>query len=189
MQISTMPVTAKRRKVSVPTVWTIGHSTRSLTHFLELLTSNDITTIADVRRFPGSRQYPQFNQAPLADSLKTAGIEYIAMPDLGGRRKARPDSHNTVWRNASFRGYADYMETDTFRSAINRLIALAREETVAIMCSEAVWWRCHRSMIADYLLSIGIPVRHIIDQKIEAHPYTAPAKVVNGKLTYASDDN
>jgi uncharacterized protein (DUF488 family) len=117
--------------------------------------------------------------------LTAAGVEYIHMPELGGRRKAKPDSLNMTWRNESFRGYADYMETHAFHEGIERLLELARERRTAIMCSEAVWWRCHRSLIADYLKAAGVAVAHIIGAgKSEEHPYTSVAQIVDGKLSY-----
>ena len=142
-------------------LWTIGHSTRSLEDFLALLRAHDITRVVDVRRFPGSRRYPHFNSDTLSRALDTSGIAYTHMPELGGRRTPRPDSPHTAWRNAAFRGYADYMDTPEFVVAADKLAELARRDRVAIMCSEAVWWRCHRSMIADYFLAHGWRVMHI----------------------------
>ena len=169
------------------TLWTIGHSTRSADEFLQLLAKYDIQVLADVRRFPGSRKYPHFNEEALRESLTAAGIEYVPMTELGGRRKARPDSKNTAWRNESFRGYADYMETVEFQAGIDRLLALAQRKRTAVMCSEAVWWRCHRSLIADYLKVRGVDVRHILSEtKIEEHPYTSAARIQKGRLTYAA---
>lgn len=169
------------------TVWTVGHSSRELAAFLGLLESEQIERIADVRRHAGSRAYPHYNPEPLAAALADAGVEYSPFPDLGGRRRARLDSRNAVWRNASFRGYADYMETVEFCAALERLKSAARERRTAVMCSEAVWWRCHRAMIADALKADGIEVLHIMDgpKRVE-HPYTAPARVVAGKLTYVA---
>src|SRR5690606_16535237 len=137
---------------------------------------------------PGSRKFPQFNAEDLAESLPAAGIEYRSFKeDLGGRRRALADSHNTVWRNPSFRGYADYMETDAFRSGVVRLLVLGRQKHTAIMCAEAVWWRCHRSMIADYLKASGVTVEHIMDVgKNVIHPYTSAAKLEKGKLVYGA---
>jgi uncharacterized protein (DUF488 family) len=150
------------------------------------LTANEIGVLADVRRFPASRKYPHFNQASLQDSLAEAGIEYRAFPELGGRRRPRPDSENTVWRNASFRGYADYMETEEFREGISRLTDIARRTPTAIMCAEAVWWRCHRALIADYLKSCGATVHHIIGPgKTEVHPFTTAARLAEGQLRYS----
>jgi uncharacterized protein (DUF488 family) len=167
------------------TVWTIGHSTHSLDEFIEMLRAHGITRIADVRRFPGSRAQPQFNPDSLRTALSAHGIGYTPMPELGGRRKARPDSPHTVWRNESFRGYADYMDTPEFARAADDLAALARADHVAAMCAEGVWWRCHRSMIADYFKANGWSVFHILGAgDAKEHPYTAPATVVDGRLTY-----
>ena len=170
-------------------IWTIGHSTRKIEVFLSLLDENGIKAVADVRMFPGSKRYPQFAREALAKSLCTAGIRYEHFPELGGRRKAKPDSKNTAWRNESFRGYADYMETEDFRNGIARLIDLADQSgPTAIMCAEAVWWRCHRSLISDYLKARGVKVVHILDtKKIEPHPFTSAAKIVDGQLSYAAE--
>ena len=167
------------------TVWTVGHSTRSAQEFGAILTAHEIQVLVDVRSFPGSRRYPQFNRSELSESLPRLGIEYKHEPRLGGRRSPRADSHNTAWRNASFRGYADYMETEQFKSGVEELLQLAREKRVAVMCAEAVWWRCHRSLIADYLKAASHTVIHIIDErKTEEHPFTSAAHIVKGKLSY-----
>ena len=159
------------------TIWTIGHSTRPIDVFLELLTLNRIEALADVRRFPSSPRQPHYNHGELKDALARVSIEYVGMPELGGRRRPRPDSRNTAWRNESFRGYADYMETDAFAAAIAQLHELARSRRTVIMCAEAVWWRCHRALIADYLKARDIEVRHIVDAKEpEEHPYTSVAR-------------
>jgi len=167
-------------------IWTIGHSTRHIDSFVSLLEENGIKLLADVRSLPGSKRYPQFNKEALAESLNARGIRYEHFPELGGRRKSKPDSRNAAWRNASFRGYADYMETEEFRKGIERLLDLAREAGPgAIMCAEAVWWRCHRSLVSDYLKARGIEVVHILDaKKIEPHPFTSAARIVDGKLSY-----
>jgi len=166
-------------------IWTIGHSTLSIEEFLERLKSFGIELLADVRSFPGSRRYPHFNKENLSAALGSGRIRYEHFRELGGRRRARPDSLNLAWRNESFRGYADYMETAEFRAGIDRLVALARRQRVAIMCSEAVWWRCHRSMISDYLKVKGIEVCHITAPgKSEAHPFTSAARVVEEQLSY-----
>lgn len=170
-------------------IWTIGHSTRTIGEFLLLLSANGIQALADVRRFPGSRKQPQFGRDALRDALAEVRIEYVPMPELGGRRRPRPDSRNTVWRNESFRGYADYMETDGFQEGMKRLLDLARRKRTTVMCSEAVWWRCHRSMIADYLKASGTRVRHILDEShVEDHPFTSAARFRDGKLSYSLDD-
>lgn len=169
------------------TLWTIGHSTRSISDFLALLEENKIEMLADVRSLPGSRKYPQFNQENLSASLEKAGIAYQHMKGLGGLRKTVRDSKNTVWRNASFRAYADYMETEAFKKSAERLMEAAKQKRVCICCSEAVWWRCHRSMIADYFKSKGWHVLHILSSgKTEEHPYTQPARIISGKLVYGS---
>lgn len=169
-----------------PGVWTIGHSTRSADEFLALLTANGIEAVADVRRHAGSRRYPQFNPPALAATLARHGIDYVPMPALGGRRKPRADSRNTAWRSESFRGFADYMETPAFHAAIGALCELAGRRRSAILCAEAVWWRCHRSLIADFLKAAGIDVRHILGPgKTEVHPYTPAAQLVDGRLSYA----
>ena len=157
--------------------------------FISLLEENGIKLVVDVRSFPGSRRYPQFNKEALADSLGQHGICYEHFADLGGRRKPKHTSHNTAWRNASFRGYADYMETEEFRKGIERLVDLTSEVgPAAIMCAEAVWWRCHRALISDYLKARGIEVIHIVDaNKSEPHPFTSAARIVDGGLSYASD--
>jgi uncharacterized protein (DUF488 family) len=166
-------------------VWTIGHSTRSLDEFVALLASQEIRALVDVRSFPGSKKFPHFNRQPLSESLASFGIEYVHMPELGGRRRARKDSPNTAWRNSAFRGYADYMETDSFRGGINQLLDVAGRMRTAIMCAEAVWWRCHRSLISDYLKSKCVSVIHILSQtKVEPHPYTSAASLIDGELSY-----
>ena len=166
-------------------VWTIGHSTRSIDEFLELLRLFCIGVLVDVRAYPGSRRYPQFNKPNLAASLAAAEIDYLHLSELGGRRRAKPDSLNMAWRNESFRGYADYMETHAFREGIERLLDLASQRQTAIMCAEAVWWRCHRSLISDYLKVAGVTVTHILGvEKSEEHPFTSAAQIVNGKLSY-----
>jgi uncharacterized protein (DUF488 family) len=167
-------------------VWTIGHSTRRIDIFISLLQENGIKFVADVRMFPGSKRYPQFSKETLAAALSENGIRYQHFPELGGRRKPKPDSPNTAWRNESFRGYADYMDTESFRAGIARL--LDGPEPTATMCAEAVWWRCHRALISDFLKASGIAVIHIIDVgNTEPHPYTSAARIVNGELTYGAE--
>jgi uncharacterized protein (DUF488 family) len=169
-------------------IWTIGHSTRTIDKFISLLEEHGIKQLADVRLLPGSKRYPQFDKETLADSLGKAGICYEHFPELGGRRKPRENSPNTAWRNESFRGYADYMETEEFDKGVKRLLDLAAGAgPTAIMCAEAVWWRCHRSLISDYLKAVDIEVMHILDaKKTEPHPYTSAARIANGKLSYAA---
>jgi uncharacterized protein (DUF488 family) len=176
---------AKESKM-ISRIWTIGHSTRRIDIFLSLLEENGIKLVADVRMFPGSKRYPQFGREALAKSLNEHGIRYEHFPELGGRRKAKRDSKNTAWRNEAFRGYADYMETEDFRNGIARLVGLAHQSgPTAIMCAEAVWWRCHRSLISDYLKARSVEVIHILDEKkTEPHPFTFAAQIVNGDLSY-----
>lgn len=169
-------------------IYTIGHSTHSIEVFLSMLQSFDIKTVVDIRRFPGSRKYPQFDQENLKNSLEKAGIQYIHLVDLGGRRKADKDSKNTVWKNESFRGYADYMETEAFAKGVEQLEQIALKQATAYMCSEAVWWRCHRSMVSDYLKAKGWNVLHIMNiAKFQEHKYTAPARIVNEKVFYSEE--
>jgi uncharacterized protein (DUF488 family) len=160
------------------TVYTIGHSTRSLERFLAAVAAAEIGCVVDVRRFPQSRRHPHFNGAALAASLAGVGILYRHLPDLGGRRAAaREASPHTLWREAPFRNYADYAESDVFAHALAALLDLARERRCVIMCAEAVWWRCHRRIIADYLIAAGVGVMHILDVgKIE------PAKLTDGAV-------
>ena len=167
------------------TIWTIGHSTRTFEEFYGLLANDDIALLIDVRRFPGSRKFPQFNTETLASALVEKGIQYQHIEALGGRRKALPDSKNDVWNHPSFRGYADYMETSEFKDAYKTLESLASKKRCAMMCSEAVWWRCHRSMISDLLKAEGWKVIHILgENQHQEHPFTKPAKVIDGQLTY-----
>ena len=182
-----MPSTVKESSAETtnPTVWTIGHSTRTADEFIQLLTAHEIVNLSEVRSFPGSRRFPHFNREALSESLPRNGIRYYHQPALGGRRRPNPDSRNTAWRNASFRAYADHIETEEFQAGIHRLLNLAGEERTAVMCAEAVWWRCHRSLIADYLKAQGCEVIHIIDErKTESHPFTSAASIVDGRLSY-----
>lgn len=168
----------------VTRIWTIGHSTRTADEFIAALEDSGIKLLADVRSLPGSRRYPQFNQDTLQRSLGERGIRYEHFPELGGRRKPRPDSTNTAWRNDSFRGYADHMETPSFQRGVERLVKLAASVgPTAIMCAEAVWWRCHRSLIADFLKVSGTEVIHISGPgRTEPHPFTSAARVVGDKF-------
>ena len=163
-------------------IFTIGHSTRTIEEFIALLQAQEIQAVADVRRYPGSRRYPHFN----SEALEQAGISYRHFEKLGGRRKPNPNSANTAWRNDAFRGYADYIETPAFHEAITELENAAVSFRTAIMCAEAVWWRCHRSLIADYLKANGIEVIHILGaDKAVPHPFTSAARIVDGRLTYS----
>jgi uncharacterized protein (DUF488 family) len=185
-----MPTTATDGAANMVTVWTIGHSTRSLAEFLALLAKYRIEAVADVRRFPGSRRYPQYDRVALQESLAEHQCEYQWLPALGGRRRPAPDSPNIAWRNASFRGYADYMQTAGFAAGLDQLLDLARRLRTALMCAESLWWRCHRSMIADALRARGIDVVHILDEKHSTlHPWTGPARIVEGRLTYSGAES
>jgi uncharacterized protein (DUF488 family) len=171
------------------TIWTIGHSTRPIEEFLGLLQTYHVEAIADVRRFPGSRKHPQYGQQALALALGTRGVAYEWLEALGGRRPASADSPNTAWRNAAFRGYADYMASAAFDLGMTRLLDMASGSRTALMCSEAVWWRCHRSLIADALCVRGIEVVHILDPgHSTVHPMTQPARIVDGRLSYATPE-
>jgi uncharacterized protein (DUF488 family) len=166
-------------------IWTIGHSTLPIGEFVQALKAFAIQTLVDVRSFPGSRRYPQFNKDRLLASLADAGIEYVHSPELGGRRHAKPDSLNIAWRNETFRGYADYMETEDFRKSIERLLEISRAHRTAIMCAEAVWWRCHRGLISDYLKVKEVRVVHILSAgKSDEHRFTSAARIIEGKLSY-----
>ena len=168
------------------TIWTIGHSTRGIDEFLALLAEYDIQALADVRRYPGSRRMPQFGRDALRETLNASGLEYVHMVELGGRRRALPDSPNTAWRSEAFRGYADYMMTDEFARAFAALLELAARRRTVIMCAEALWWRCHRGLVSDALKAAGHEVLHILGpRKTEPHPYTSAASIVGGKLSYA----
>lgn len=166
-------------------IYTIGHSTHPLDEFIQILHRYKIQILIDIRSLPGSKKFPQYNIENLQTSLPNAGIEYLHLKNLGGLRKVSKNSKNTSWHNASFRGYADYMETEEFTESIQDLEKIASEKTTVIMCAEVLWWRCHRSMISDDLKSEGWTVIHILSHtKTEEHHYTAPAKIINGKLSY-----
>ncbi|MGH7498982.1 MAG: DUF488 family protein [Gemmatimonadales bacterium] len=167
-------------------VWTVGHSTRSLPEFLAVLAPYGIEAVADVRRFPGSRRQPQYDKAALEAALHAAGIDYISIPALGGRRQPASKTPNSAWRHPAFRGYADHLAGDEFAAGLFELLMVARGLRTAIMCAEVLWWRCHRRMIADVLVSFSARVIHIMDaDTARAHELTAPARIVRGVLTYA----
>ncbi len=166
-------------------IFTIGHSTRKLGEFIKTINAYGIKQIIDIRIMPRSRANPQFNQKKIAASLKRRGILYLHMKGLGGLRHPLKDSVNTYWRNASFRGFADYMQTNEFRKNIVRLVSLAKKKPVAIMCAEAVPWRCHRSLVADTLTVRGIDVRHIFSStNSRSHALTKSAKVTGHNIVY-----
>ena len=166
-------------------IYTVGHSTRPVDAFIALLSAHGVTALADVRTVPRSRHNPQFNGEALATSLALAGIGYRAFPGLGGFRRASPQSPNAGWRNASFRGYADYMQTPAFRENLDQLTTLAADQTVAVMCAEAVPWRCHRSLIADALSVRGIRAEEIVSEtRTQSHKLTPFANVDGMTITY-----
>ena len=168
-----------------PLICTIGHSTHPLDEFVNLLKKNEVTHLLDVRTVPRSRHNPQFNKETLPDSLGAAGVKYTHLPGLGGLRHARKDSINEGWRNASFRGYADYMQTQEFVENVNRVIELAAHDHCALMCAEAVPWRCHRSLIADALVVRGVRVEDIIDNHgRKPHSLTPWAQTDGLKIFY-----
>jgi uncharacterized protein (DUF488 family) len=166
------------------TIFTIGHSTRSADDFVALLHRSGVHRVYDIRAFPGSRRYPQFNSDTLAERLRLEGIAYEHHPELGGRRRPSPDAPPTAWRNEAFRGYAQYMRTDAFRRAIDHLIAVGAEANTAIMCSEAVPWRCHRNLVSDALVARGVDVQHILDSKTSPHALTSFAVIEHDDVLY-----
>lgn len=167
-------------------IFTIGHSTRSMAEFVEILQSFEIEWLIDVRRYPASRRSSHFNKENLINFMPEYGMKYHHIEDLGGRRKASKESNNSGWRLLSFRGYADYMETETFTKAAEELQEFARSSRVVYMCAETVWWSCHRALISDYLKIRGLQVNHIMgSNKFMEHPWTKPAKIINGKLEYS----
>jgi uncharacterized protein (DUF488 family) len=168
-------------------VWTIGHSTRPGDQFVQLLVAHQLEAVADVRRYPGSRRGPQFTRDALTETLGRHGIQYVGFPELGGRREPLPDSPNTAWRSPAFRGYADYMMTEAFAEGLDRLVNLACGLRTVLLCAEAVWWRCHRGLIADVLRWLGFDVTHILGPaSTAAHPYTSAARIVRGRLSYVA---
>lgn len=170
-------------------VYTIGHSTRPIDDFIDLLRHNGVELLVDIRTIPKSRRNPQYWHDALEASLAEAGIAYAALPGLGGRRRAAKDSVNTAWRNASFRGYADHMGTEEFSEALDELIEMSRERVTAIMCAEAVPWRCHRSLVADALVVRGIEVRDIISEtSVRPHTLRDWAKVDGTTITYPAEE-
>ncbi len=166
-------------------IWTVGHSTRSSEEFSEVLLAHQIGVLVDVRSFPGSRRYPHFNKLELGRALDAIGIRYAHNPQLGGRRRPNPNSKNTAWQNASFRAYADHMESEEFQKGIQNFFEVSGGKRTAVMCAEALRWRCHRSLIADFLKARGLEVIHIRDaEHTEVHPYTSAARIVEGHLCY-----
>jgi uncharacterized protein (DUF488 family) len=169
------------------TIWTVGHSTRTAAEFRGVLAAHDIELVADVRRFPGSRRLPQFGAAMLEQDLRMIGVSYHPFPALGGRRQPVRESVNTGWRHPAFRGYADHLATEEFADGLFELLILANGLRTALMCAEILWWRCHRRLLADVLVSLGNEVVHIRDATTaEPHRLAAPARLVRGVLTYAA---
>ena len=166
------------------TVFTVGHSTRTVAEFLALIEREGIKTVADVRRFPGSRRFPQFGREALEAELRAHGLDYVHFAELGGRRRPLADSPNGAWRNAQFRGYADHMASPHFGAALEDLIERGIRAPTVVMCAEAVPWRCHRSLLADALLVRDIEVRHILERTTSLHSLTPRAVVAGGRLTY-----
>jgi uncharacterized protein (DUF488 family) len=169
-------------------VWTVGHSTHPLEAFVALVRAHGVSAIADVRKIPRSRRNPQFNIDTLPASLAAAGLAYVPRPGLGGLRRERTDSINLGWKNPSFRAYADYMQTEEFARELDALLALGTRERLAIMCAEAVWWRCHRSLIADAVVARGEPVLHILTpERADPHTLRDFARVDNGRVSYPGE--
>lgn len=184
-EASEKSVRVEKHGKPIPVVLTIGHSTRALESFIDLLQEHGVEKVADIRTIPRSRHNPQFNRETLPDQLNVASIGYIHLPDLGGLRHAHRDSPNGGWRNASFRGFADYMQTEEFEKALKGLLQLSQGAQVALMCAEAVPWRCHRSLVADALKIRGIAVEHILSsKKRQVHKLTPWARVDGETITY-----
>lgn len=169
-------------------IWTIGHSNSSAAEFVAALQAHGIEAIADVRRFPGSRKHPQFGGPALADSLAAHGIAYAWVAQLGGRRRDEPGAQQLGWRNASFRSYAAYTWSDEFAEGLAELVNMAQAMPTAMMCSEVLWWRCHRALVSDALRFLGFEVVHLQREGAgKPHPYTAPARIVDGALVYPAE--
>lgn len=166
-------------------IYTIGHSTRSIPELLAALAPYAIEVVADVRRYPGSRRLPQFAEPALRASIEANGLGYVWIPALGGRRRELPDTINTGWRHTAFRGYADHVQSEEFAEGLFELLMIAHGQRTVIMCAEVLWWRCHRRIIADVLVSLGIDVVHIADAThATPHVLAEPARLVNGVLRY-----
>lgn len=178
-----------RRKHAKATIFTVGHSTRPLEEFIDLLKAHGVQRVMDIRTIPRSRHNPQFNRETLAAALRAAKIGYVHLKKLGGLRHAKPDSQNLGWRNASFRGFADYMQTAEFQAGLERALKLSSAKPSALMCAEAVPWRCHRSMVADALAVRHVPVEHILsDSRTQPHTLTPFARVKGKQITYPTDE-
>jgi uncharacterized protein (DUF488 family) len=169
-------------------IWTIGHSTRTLDELLAVLAAYDIEAVADVRRFPGSRRLPHVQEDVLREALEGRGIAYVWLPALGGRRRSRPGHLASAWRNPAFQAYAEHLITEEFAAGLVELLMIAHGLRTVVMCAEALWWRCHRRLVADVLVSLGIDVVHIRDTgHAEHHRLAAPAVLVAGRLAYPGD--
>jgi uncharacterized protein (DUF488 family) len=170
-------------------IWTIGHSTRNADDFVSVLKAHDLELVADVRRFPGSRRHPHFGGAALAERLAADGVDYAWLSRLGGRRRGEAQAEHQGWRNPSFRAYAAYTWTEEFAQGLDELLHVAAARRTTIMCSELLWWRCHRALVADVLRYLGVQVIHIVSKEPGTpHPYTSPARVVEGELIYPAED-
>ena len=169
------------------TVWTIGHSTRTADEFREILVAYGIEVLVDIRRFPGSRRLPQFGSEELGKSLEDVGIAYQWQESLGGRRRAGSDSINTAWRNDAFRAYADHMASEEFAEGLNELLMVAHGLSTVVMCAEVLWWRCHRRLLSDVLVTLGVEVVHVRDKNhSELHRLVEPARLIQGQLSYSA---
>jgi hypothetical protein len=178
-------LSVERKPAPAPAILTIGHSTHAIERFIELLRQHEVERLVDIRTIPRSRRNPQFSGDALAKSLGHEGIAYAHLKELGGLRHPRADSVNMGWRNASFRGYADYMQTAEFEEGVRRLLQLCAGKRCAVMCAEAVPWRCHRSLLADALVARGVAVEHILSgSRRDAHSLTQFAQIQNGKVIY-----
>ena len=185
MRSPSPPAGGEGRGEEGPRIHTVGHSNKSLEDFLSLLKAHGISRILDVRRYPTSRKWPHFDAAALAESLRGAGVDYVGLPHLGGRRRPRPDSPHVAWRDDSFRGFADFMDTPEFAEGLAQVERLASEMPSALLCAEALPWKCHRSLIADALVARGIEARHIMSAKAaDVHTLTSFARVDGTRVTY-----
>ena len=170
------------------TIWTVGHSTRTLDEFVATLQAYDIELLVDVRRYPGSRRLPQFGSEELRAGLERSGIGYLWLESLGGRRAVHKDSRNLGWTHSAFRGYADHEATEEFAEGLFELLNVSAGLRTVIMCAEVLWWRCHRRIISDVLVSLGYQVIHIRDEKVsEPHRLSAPGRIIDGELSYEPD--
>jgi uncharacterized protein (DUF488 family) len=171
-------------------LWTVGHSNRPLSEFLDVLGGYHIELVADVRRYPGSRSQPQYQQPALDSALNRAGIANLWLPALGGRRHVTPETPNSAWRHPAFRGYAAHMAGEEFAAGLFELMMVAEGLRTAVMCAEILWWRCHRRIIADVLVSLGASVSHILDARsASAHRFMPPTRLVRGVLSYGAQDS